>query len=84
MLSISVLEYVIVFSHRSCAYRDVVGQTLSCDLTWLSTNPINPLCVGQFVNNHTGGMTELLALKKIYCLFPPGIMPRPDPLMRVW
>ena len=42
-------------TYRSCAYRDVIGHHLSCDPTWLSTNPINPLSIGQFVNNHTRG-----------------------------
>ena len=40
---------------RSCAFRDVIGHSMSCDVSWLSTNPINPLSVGQFVNNHTRG-----------------------------
>lgn len=38
---------------KSCSYRDTINERLSCDQSWLSTNPINPLAIGQFVNNHT-------------------------------
>lgn len=39
--------------YRSCAFRDVIGRFMSCDLTWLTLRPINPLAVGQLVNNAT-------------------------------
>lgn len=38
---------------KSCAFRDVIGRFMSCDVTWLTTKGINPLAVGQWVNNHT-------------------------------
>eukprot|EP00731_Ephydatia_muelleri_P018222 Em0011g262a len=38
---------------KSCAFRDVVGPFMSCDITWLKTKRINPLAIGQWVNNHT-------------------------------
>ena len=44
------------FRYRSCAFRDVIGQTMPCDLTWLHLKPVNPLNVGQTVNNQTRGM----------------------------
>lgn len=46
---------LVVSRFRSCAYRDTVSERLSCDVSWLSTNPINPLSIGQFVNNQTRG-----------------------------
>ena len=50
-------KYYNTFMIRSCAYRDTVDQQLSCDLSWLSGSPVNPLAVGQFVNNRTKGRT---------------------------
>ena len=39
---------------RSCAYRDLVGGALSCDPSWLEKSiSLNPLSIGQFINNHT-------------------------------
>ena len=29
---------------------------MSCDVTWLTDFPSNPLAVGQIVNNHTRGI----------------------------
>lgn len=49
-------SFFLDFCHRSCAFRDVIGQTMPCDLTWLHLNPINPLNVGQIVNNQTRGV----------------------------
>lgn len=47
------LEYLFF---RSCAYRDTINQSLCCDMSWLSTtSTINPLAVGQLINNHTRG-----------------------------
>ncbi len=43
----------IVYTCRSCAYRDVIGPHMSCDLTWLLHTPLNPLSIGQMVNNHS-------------------------------
>ncbi|XP_064386016.1 SET domain-containing protein 9-like [Halichondria panicea] len=39
--------------YKSCAYRDVIGPHMSCDLTWLLHTPLNPLSIGQMVNNHS-------------------------------
>lgn len=36
---------------RSCAGRDQIGLVRTCDTSWLTPRPVNPLNVGQFVNN---------------------------------
>ncbi|XP_072297320.1 SET domain-containing protein 9 [Eucyclogobius newberryi] len=36
---------------RSCSGRDRLGPFLTSDTSWLTTNPLNPLAVGQYVNN---------------------------------
>uniref|UniRef100_A0A8C6WIY8 SET domain containing 9 n=1 Tax=Neogobius melanostomus TaxID=47308 RepID=A0A8C6WIY8_9GOBI len=36
---------------RSCSGRDRLGPLLTSDTSWLTTNPLNPLAVGQYVNN---------------------------------
>ncbi|KAK7099803.1 SET domain-containing protein 9-like [Littorina saxatilis] len=40
------------FLYRSCHGRDRVGPYIVCDDTWLTDWPLNPLAVGQYVNNH--------------------------------
>ena len=43
---------------RSCGHRDRVGPYFTCDLSWLTSHPLNPMAVGQYVNNHnTGGLS---------------------------
>ena len=37
--------------YRSCANRERVGGRLTCDLSWMGEEPVNPLCLGQRVNN---------------------------------
>jgi hypothetical protein len=40
--------------YKSCALRDTVNCQLTCDITWLTlTSPLNPLSIGQLINNHT-------------------------------
>lgn len=36
---------------KSCSGRDRLGPYLTSDTSWLTTNPLNPLAVGQYVNN---------------------------------
>lgn len=36
---------------KSCSGRDRLGPHLTSDTSWLTTNPLNPLAVGQYVNN---------------------------------
>ncbi|CAL9688917.1 unnamed protein product [Knipowitschia caucasica] len=36
---------------RSCSGRDRLGPFLTSDTSWLTSNPLNPLAVGQYVNN---------------------------------
>uniref|UniRef100_T1J1L5 UMP-CMP kinase n=1 Tax=Strigamia maritima TaxID=126957 RepID=T1J1L5_STRMM len=37
---------------KSCVYRDKCSHSLPADITWLRDNPLNPLAIGQYVNNH--------------------------------
>ncbi|XP_021373415.1 SET domain-containing protein 9-like isoform X2 [Mizuhopecten yessoensis] len=37
----------------SCGQRDRHGPYLTCDLSWVTQYPINPLAVGQYVNNQS-------------------------------
>ena len=39
--------------YRSCANRDRVGGRLRCDLSWLGGELVNPLSLGQRVNNQS-------------------------------
>ncbi|XP_071117971.1 SET domain-containing protein 9-like [Haliotis cracherodii] len=41
------------FIYKSCHGRDRMGPILSCDSTWLTEYPHNPLAVGQYVNNQS-------------------------------
>ncbi|XP_069127293.1 SET domain-containing protein 9-like isoform X2 [Argopecten irradians] len=41
------------FIYKSCGQRDRHGPYLTCDLTWVTPNPVNPLAVGQYVNNQS-------------------------------
>lgn len=36
---------------RSCSGRDRVGFFMMSDISWLTSDPLNPLAVGQYVNN---------------------------------
>ncbi|XP_030015390.1 SET domain-containing protein 9 [Sphaeramia orbicularis] len=36
---------------RSCSGRDRMGPFLTSDTSWLTSGPLNPLAVGQYVNN---------------------------------
>ncbi|XP_073730714.1 SET domain-containing protein 9 isoform X1 [Misgurnus anguillicaudatus] len=37
--------------YRSCSGRDRLGPFHLSDCSWLTSNPVNPLAVGQYVNN---------------------------------
>lgn len=39
--------------YKSCSKRDSVLGKLMCDTTWLTEEPVNPLAVGQYVNNQS-------------------------------
>ena len=43
----------ISFHFRSCAGREHMGAFPACDVSWLTNTKLNPLAVGQIVNNHT-------------------------------
>lgn len=38
---------------RSCCQRDRLGPYLTSDMSWLTPFPVNPLAVGQYVNNQS-------------------------------
>ncbi|ELU04644.1 hypothetical protein CAPTEDRAFT_155045 [Capitella teleta] len=40
------------FLFKSCANRDYAGRHAVCDTSWLTESPVNPLAIGQYVNNH--------------------------------
>lgn len=42
---------------KSCSGRDRLGPLLTSDTTWLTKNPVNPLAVGQYVNNCSNDQT---------------------------
>lgn len=37
---------------RSCSHRDKIGWQFTSDMSWLTPHSINPLAIGQYVNNH--------------------------------
>jgi len=41
--------------YRSCGGRDQVGLVKVCDTSWLTPRPVNPLNIGQYVNNSCVG-----------------------------
>ncbi|VDI43745.1 Hypothetical predicted protein, partial [Mytilus galloprovincialis] len=41
------------FMYRSCCQRDRIGPYLISDMSWLTPFPVNPLAVGQYVNNQS-------------------------------
>lgn len=41
------------YIYRSCSQRDRHGPYFTCDTSWLTPYPINPLAVGQYVNNQS-------------------------------
>lgn len=41
------------YIYKSCAYRDKIGNYLCADLSWLSDSPVNPLNIGQYINNQS-------------------------------
>lgn len=43
---------------RSCSHRDKIGWQFISDMSWLTPHPINPLAIGQYVNNHTPGTEQ--------------------------
>lgn len=41
------------FVYKSCCQRDRLGPYLTGDMSWLTEYPVNPLAVGQYVNNQS-------------------------------
>ncbi|XP_064632865.1 SET domain-containing protein 9-like [Lineus longissimus] len=50
--------------YRSCSNRDRIGPYMLCDHTWLTENTINPMAVGQYVNNQTSGRPANVAYQE--------------------
>ncbi|KAI0240775.1 SET domain-containing protein 9 [Lamellibrachia satsuma] len=53
------------YLYRSCAQRDRVGPYWLCDTSWLTNCPVNPLAIGQYVNNHTKQSPANVAYQEI-------------------
>ncbi|XP_020607528.1 SET domain-containing protein 9-like [Orbicella faveolata] len=51
--------------YRSNARRDQIGPYLPCDTTWLGDEPVNPLAVGQYVNNRTRNVPANVAYQEV-------------------
>ena len=50
---------------RSNSRRDQIGPYLPCDTTWLEDEPLNPLAVGQYVNNRTKNVPANVAYQEV-------------------
>ncbi len=50
---------------RSNSRRDQIGPYLPCDPTWLGDEPLNPLAVGQYVNNRTKNVPANVAYQEL-------------------
>ncbi len=48
---------VLTHEHRSCSGRDRLGPFPLSDCSWLTSDPVNPLAVGQYVNNCSNGQS---------------------------
>lgn len=44
-----------LYLSRSCSQRDRQGPFNTCDASWLTSFPLNPLALGQYVNNQSRG-----------------------------
>lgn len=51
---------VLTDEHRSCSGRDRLGPFPLSDCSWLTSDPVNPLAVGQYVNNCSNGQSVWL------------------------
>ncbi|KAL5016575.1 hypothetical protein ScPMuIL_006164 [Solemya velum] len=52
------------FVFRSCSGRDRVGPYPVCDNSWLTPYPLNPLAVGQYVNNRSHDISANVAYQE--------------------
>ncbi|XP_072023718.1 SET domain-containing protein 9-like [Amphiura filiformis] len=39
--------------YKSCSQRERIGPYMTSDMTWFSDDRVNPMAVGQYINNHT-------------------------------
>ncbi|KAK3887206.1 hypothetical protein Pcinc_008685 [Petrolisthes cinctipes] len=53
------------FLYKSCCGRDRIGMMPSADDTWLTDHPINPLNVGQYVNNQSSGCPSNVVYQEV-------------------
>ncbi|CAM1154281.1 SETD9 (predicted) [Pycnogonum litorale] len=51
--------------YRSCSYRDRIGAYMTSDLSWLTSNRINPLAIGQYVNNQCPGFPSNVTYQEL-------------------
>lgn len=52
---------------RSCSNRDRLGPFMMSDSTWLTSRPLNPLAVGQYVNNCNDEWPANVSYKSMTC-----------------
>lgn len=57
--------YILIRFSRSNARRDQIGPYQLCDTTWLGDEPVNPLAVGQYVNNQTKNVPANVAYQEL-------------------
>ena len=46
---------LIYYYFSSCCQRDRLGPYFTSDMSWLTPFPVNPLAIGQYVNNQSTG-----------------------------
>lgn len=51
--------------YKSCANRDKIGFYIGCDISWLSECRLNPLAVGQYVNNQSSQYPANVAYQEV-------------------
>lgn len=51
--------------YRSCYNRELMGTYQLCDNTWLTECPVNPLAIGQYVNNHNKSFPANVAYQEV-------------------
>ncbi|XP_074645273.1 SET domain-containing protein 9-like isoform X2 [Tubulanus polymorphus] len=51
--------------YKSCSNRDRIGPYMISDTSWLTKYPLNPMAVGQYVNNHTRAYAANVAYQEL-------------------
>ncbi|ESO88293.1 hypothetical protein LOTGIDRAFT_126320 [Lottia gigantea] len=53
------------YIYKSCSNRDRIGPYLICDTSWLTPFPVNPLNIGQYVNNQSKAHEANVAYQEV-------------------